>query len=47
MLHYDKALYKHRHFVENAFLHLKCWRGINTRYAKELLEADVHEILYV
>jgi len=32
--HYDKALYKLRHLVENAFLHLKRWRGIATRYAK-------------
>ena len=31
---YDKDLYKHRHLVENAFLHLKQWRGIATRYAK-------------
>ena len=31
---YDKALYKARHLVENAFLHLKRWRGIATRYAK-------------
>jgi len=31
---YDKPLYKHRHLVENAFLHLKRWRGIATRYAK-------------
>ena len=31
---YDKALYRHRHLVENAFLHLKQWRGIATRYAK-------------
>ena len=31
---YDKALYKLRHLVENAFLHLKRWRGIATRYAK-------------
>lgn len=31
---YDKALYRHRHQVENAFLHLKRWRGIATRYAK-------------
>ena len=31
---YDKDLYKHRHLVENAFLHLKRWRGIATRYAK-------------
>lgn len=33
---YDKALYKLRHPVENAFLHLKRWRGIATRYAKNL-----------
>jgi len=31
---YDKHLYKVRHLVENAFLHLKQWRGIATRYAK-------------
>ena len=31
---YDKHLYKMRHLVENAFLHLKRWRGIATRYAK-------------
>ena len=31
---YDKALYRLRHLVENAFLHLKCWRGVATRYAK-------------
>jgi transposase len=31
---YDKYLYKIRHLVENAFLHLKRWRGISTRYAK-------------
>ena len=31
---YDKDLYKHRHLVENAFLHLKRWRGVATRYAK-------------
>ena len=33
---YDKGLYKLRHLVENAFLHLKQWRGIATRYAKNL-----------
>jgi transposase len=32
--HYDKDIYKLRHLVENAFLHLKRWRGIATRYAK-------------
>jgi transposase len=31
---YDKHLYKLQHLVENAFLHLKRWRGIATRYAK-------------
>lgn len=31
---YDNALYKVRHLVENAFLHLRRWRGIATRYAK-------------
>ena len=30
---YDKALYKHRHLVENAFMHLKRWRSIAKRYA--------------
>ena len=31
---YDEYLYKLRHLVENAFLNLKRWRGIATRYAK-------------
>ena len=31
---YDKERYRLRHLVENAFLHLKRWRGIATRYAK-------------
>ena len=31
---FDKELYKARHLVENAFLYLKQWRGIATRYAK-------------
>ena len=31
---YDRDLYKLRHLVENAFLLLKRWRGIATRYAK-------------
>ncbi len=34
---YDKDLYKLRHIVENTFLHLKRWRGIATRYAKNSL----------
>ena len=31
---YDEALYKLRHLIENAFLHLKRWRGIAPRYAQ-------------
>lgn len=31
---YDRYLYRLRHLVENAFLHLKRWRGVATRYAK-------------
>jgi len=31
---YDQHLYQLRHLVENAFLMLKRWRGIATRYAK-------------
>ena len=31
---YDKYLYKVRRLVENAFLKLKRWRGVATRYAK-------------
>ena len=30
----DPNLYRLRHLVENAFLKLKQWRGIATRYAK-------------
>ena len=30
---YDKYLYKMRHLIENAFLQLKRWRAIATRYA--------------
>ena len=33
---YDKYIYRMRHLVENAFLNLKRWRGIATRYAKTL-----------
>ena len=31
---YDSYLYRLRHLVENAFLKLKQWRGIATRYTK-------------
>ena len=31
---YNQDLYKIRHRVENAFLHLKRWCGISTRYCK-------------
>ena len=31
---YDRETYKWRRLVENAFLHLKRWRGAATRYAK-------------
>ena len=31
---YDKYLYRLRHLVENAFLELKRWRGVATRYAQ-------------
>ncbi len=31
---YDKHLYKLRHLVENAVLHLKGWRSVATQYAK-------------
>ena len=31
---YDEYLYRIRHLVENAFLILKRWRGVATRYAK-------------
>ena len=31
---YDRNIYKLRYVVEKAFLHLKRWRGICTRYAK-------------
>jgi len=31
---YDDFIYRLRHLVENAFLKLKQWRGVATRYAK-------------
>ena len=33
---YDRQVYQKRHLVENAFLYLKRWRGVATRYAKNL-----------
>ena len=41
---YDTVLYRLRHRVENAFLVLKRWRGIATRYAKNTasFRAAVH-----
>ena len=33
---YDKKAYKIRRLVENAFLYLKRWRGVATRYCKNL-----------
>ena len=33
---YDKYPNKLRHLAENAFLHMKAWRGMATRYAKRL-----------
>ena len=32
--YYDREIYKLRCLIENAFLALKKWRGIATRYAK-------------
>ena len=36
---YDKNIYKVRKLVENAFLHLKRWRSIATRYCKICLHS--------
>lgn len=33
---FDEFLYKYRHLIENAFLKLKHWRGVATRYSKTL-----------
>jgi transposase len=33
---YDREIYKKRHKIENAFLKMKQWRGIATRYAKNV-----------
>ena len=45
---YDKTLYRVRHLVENAFLHLKRWRSIatsaclQTSYRSQISEAARH-----
>jgi transposase len=36
MRYHYKGIYKHRHKVENAFLKMKQWRGIATRYCKNV-----------
>jgi transposase len=36
MRDYDEYLYRQRHLVENAFLHIKRWRGVAARNAKKL-----------
>ena len=33
---YDKGIYRVRHLVEKAFLHLNGWRGVATCYAKNV-----------
>ena len=40
---YDKEAYRMRYLIENASLYLKRWRGIATRYAKNMASslADV------
>ena len=35
---YDKELYKLRHFVENAFMILKRWRGVATRIRQGVVQ---------
>jgi transposase len=46
----DKDLYKLRHLIENAFLKLKQWRAVATRYAKTsisfLAEGQIAAIPY-
>ncbi len=46
---YDKYLYRLRHLIENAFLRLKQWRSIATRYAKStatfLAECQISAIM--
>ncbi len=36
---YDRDLYRHRHLIENAFLKLKQWSAVATRYAKQPLHS--------
>ena len=36
---YDKDLYKIRHIVENAFLHLKRWRGLQPDMQRMLVRS--------
>jgi transposase len=31
---YDRSVYRERYLIERAFLRLKEWRGVATRYAK-------------
>ena len=33
---YDRALYQARHLVDNGFSNLKEWRGVSTRYARNV-----------
>ena len=46
---FDMDIYKLRHIIENAFLALKQWRGIATRYAKNsssfLAAVQIHSML--
>jgi transposase len=44
---YDEYLYRLRHLVENAFMELKRWRGVATRYAKNTASylAAVHSCI--
>ena len=45
---YDKEIYRVRHLVENAFLPLKRWRGIATKYAQALTSfAAAVQIRYI
>lgn len=37
---YDKHIYRQRHMVQNVFMHLKRWRDIATRYAKNALSFE-------